>query len=106
MARMEPPTMTAEPMGSPGKMPPPGSPEEPAKADGAKASPEEAGVVLSDKHCVDCRNWSPETGECAKVEGTFDPEDACSAYFEPDHDESAETPKEEGAEVEAGMEKA
>ena len=76
--------------GASGKMPPPGSD---APQPGGKASPEEAGVVKADAHCIDCDNYSPDTGACSKVEGSFDPDDACSKYFEPvANDESNEAP--------------
>jgi hypothetical protein len=73
-----------------GKMPPPGMGQ---SAGGGKSSPEEAGVVRSDAHCIDCENYAPDTGSCAKVQGTFSPDDACSKYFEPvNDDESSESP--------------
>ena len=66
-------------------MPPPGgSPG--GKGDG-KASPEEACVVREDAHCIDCANYSPDTGECSKVEGSYAPEDACAHYFTPANDD-------------------
>jgi hypothetical protein len=55
--------------------------EEPKRE--GKASPEEAGVVKADRHCIDCANYSPDTGACSAVEGVFDPDDACIQYFEP-----------------------
>jgi hypothetical protein len=98
--RMPPPTQATESPESSGmgKMPPPGSPEPGAKPEGAKATSEEVGAVLSDKHCVDCANWNPDSGECSKVEGVWDPESGCAKFFEPEHDESAETPVDEAAE--------
>jgi hypothetical protein len=76
--------------GSGGKMPPPGSD---APQSGGKASLEEAHVIPADKHCIDCENYSPDTGDCSKVVGTHDPDDACYDFFEPvADDESSEQP--------------
>lgn len=52
------------------------------KTDTGKASPDEAIVIRSDSHCIDCRNYDPQTGQCEKVAGVFDPSDACAKYFE------------------------
>jgi hypothetical protein len=97
MARMPPPgsdsgiAMSAPvPKSAPsGRMPPPGTPE---KVAGAKASRDEAGFVGAENHCIDCAMYDVETGDCAKVEGVFQPDDACAKFFEavPD-DESQES---------------
>lgn len=92
-------------------MPPPGmddsgpvaiSPKKPGAApddsggdDAGKMSPEEAHVVRADQHCKDCANYAAESGDCSKVSGTWDPEDACIREFkalggdsEPDADDT------------------
>lgn len=84
--------------GGNGRMPPPGSDAKPA---GAKASRDEAGYVAQDAHCIDCSNFSPDTGECSKVEGTFDADAACVHYFEPTDEESSESPQQEASEDES-----
>lgn len=77
--------------GDGGKMPPPGGKVGPE--DSGKASPDDAGVIRAAMHCIDCENYSPDTGSCAKVEGSFEPDDACLKYFEPvQDDESNEAP--------------
>lgn len=63
------------------RMPPPGQDLQHSSA--GKASPEEAGVIRSGEHCIDCQHYDASTGECEKVEGTFDPSDGCVKYFEP-----------------------
>ena len=101
--RMPPPGLTivvAHPKeGGPGKRMEPPTGDEP-KGDG-KSSPEEAGVVRADEHCVDCAHYDPTSGDCAKVSGSFDPQDACMQYFEkigadePDADEEGGPPDED-----------
>lgn len=77
-------------------MPPPGMADKPM-GDG-KASPEEAHVIRADAHCIDCRNYDPTSGDCSEVAGSFDPQDACSEYFdaigsdEPDDDDMGGAP--------------
>jgi hypothetical protein len=86
---------------SSGKMPPPGTPPPDPNA---KHSPDEAAVVRSDQHCVDCENYSVDTGECKEVEGTFSPDDACAHYFTPvadNDDEQAESEPQSGGVDEA-----
>ncbi len=92
MARMSPPGESPSlviavghdgPRSSSGKMPAPG---ENAPQEGGKASAQDAGAVMSDAHCVDCANWHPDTGECDKVEGVWEPEAACVKFFTPLHD--------------------
>ena len=74
-----------------GKMPPPGMEDKPQTQ--TEASLEDAGVIKADRHCIDCENYAPDTGACSKVEGSFDPDDACVRYFEPvADDESGEGP--------------
>jgi hypothetical protein len=51
--------------------------------DAGKASPHKAIVITADSHCKDCQNYHSDTGECDKVQGSFEPEDACHAYFSP-----------------------
>lgn len=89
--RMAPPGMeTAAPKPPAARMAPPGQMEQPT---GAKAAPEEAMVIRADAHCIDCRNYDPTSGECSKVDGSFDPQDACAEFFdaigsdEPDGDD-------------------
>lgn len=72
-----------------GKMPPPGTDLNAPKAgaDG-KVSPEDAQVYREGQTCVQCENYDPNSGECAKVSGSFSPQDGCLKYFEPmDSDE-------------------
>lgn len=85
--RMPPPGMTV--IGAPpmedapkksGRMPPPGMQDKP-EGD-VKASAEEAEVIRADEHCLDCKNYDPTSGDCAKVSGSFDPQDACAEFFE------------------------
>ena len=104
MPPMPPPTLKKKPavqiaIGIPkpgakddGPMPPPGMPDEPddpaappddAGGAGAKHSTEEAHVVREGHNCSDCLNWDATSGECAKVEGTFEGSDLCIRYFEP-----------------------
>lgn len=101
--RMPPPGLTVV-IGHPkgdmpkpgGRMQPPGMQDGPTGS--GKASPEDAGVVRSDEHCIDCKNYDPTSGECAKVDGSYDPQDGCKDYFdkiggdEPDADESGGMP--------------
>ena len=67
--------------GDSGKMPPPG--EKVGPEGSGKVSADEAGVIRDTMHCIDCANYSPDTGSCAKVEGSFSPDDAYLKYFEP-----------------------
>lgn len=100
----KPPRPPAKFGGGP-KMAPPKPPEEEnpeASAEGGKASREDALFVSSDKHCGNCSNYSQQDGSCAKVDGQFDPEDACLRYFQAGSSEQ-ETPEEEATEV-PGME--
>jgi hypothetical protein len=94
--------------GSPGgKMAAPGSD---APQMGGKASLEEAHVIPADKHCIDCENYDPSTGDCSKVVGTHDPDDACYDFFEPvadnegneqpDADDAAQPPMASGGDGE------
>jgi len=62
------------------RMPPPGMPD---KDPNGKASRDEAGFVGAEQHCVDCEIYDVQTGDCSKVEGSMDPQDGCSAYFQP-----------------------
>lgn len=61
----------------------PPSPDGSGNGGAGKASPHKAIVITADSHCKDCQNYHPDTGECDKVEGSFEPEDACHAYFTP-----------------------
>lgn len=67
-----------------GRMPPPGSSgaKDPSTGE-PKATPEEAGVVLDNEHCVDCANYEMTSGYCHKVDGTYSPQDGCARYFTP-----------------------
>jgi hypothetical protein len=74
----------------PSKSGPPGddkpdTPDEstPKPEDGGKVSPEQAVVLRAGEECHMCQNYAPESGECSKVEGYFDPEDRCIKYFTP-----------------------
>lgn len=97
----------APPVEMKSKMAPPGM-EEKKPGDG-KVSPEDAEVVRSDAHCIDCTNYDPTSGECSKVQGSFDPQDACAEYFsainsdEPDDDNMGGAPDMD--EDDAGMAK-
>lgn len=73
----EKPSMPTMPMKS--KMAPPGMED---KKPMGKASPEDAQVIRADMHCLDCHNYDPTSGECSKVEGSFDPQDGCVKFFE------------------------
>lgn len=53
------------------------------EAGGKKASPDKAIVIKADAHCISCSNYDPQSGNCEEVDGVFEPEDACHAYFEP-----------------------
>ncbi len=81
-----------------GKMPPPGADDKPMSDSDGKVSPEEATIIRSDEHCIDCKNYDPTSGECAKISGSFDPQDACVKFFEaigndePDADDTGGTP--------------
>jgi hypothetical protein len=117
MAMMPPPGMKKKPavtiavgIGKPKGMPPPGSlkdeppaPDEvPAEGGEKKVSAEDALVVRADKHCDSCANYDAASGDCAKVDGYFDPSDACLRYYEPvSDDEGAEDPAEEAGETPA-----
>ena len=48
---------------------------------GGKASPEEAGVVTDEQHCGECSNWHHDSGECDKVDGSYQSADGCAKYF-------------------------
>lgn len=48
---------------------------------GGKASREKALFIPASHHCGECVNYSPESGECSKVDGMFQPEDACLRMF-------------------------
>lgn len=48
---------------------------------GGKASEDDAGVVRADQLCGGCSQWTRETGDCAKVEGSFGAGDGCRKYF-------------------------
>lgn len=88
--KMPPPSATMDqPSPMPSKMRPPGAPEPESKpaGEGQKVSPEDAGVVRNNEHCIDCSNYSPESGDCSKVEGYFDAQDSCVNYFDPIGDE-------------------
>ncbi len=66
-------------------MPPPAPPtmEQQETPGEGKVSREEALVVEASKHCSDCAHYNQGDGSCAKVDGQFEPEDACLRYFEP-----------------------
>lgn len=58
-----------------------GEPKAPEDEASGKESPEEAIVLRSgDKICGTCAHFMG--GECAKVEGQFEPEDRCLRYWE------------------------
>jgi hypothetical protein len=67
-------------------MPPPSMPKDPTDdsdpAGGKEGVLEKAGVIRAADHCQACQNWTPETGDCSKLPGSFEPEDACLKYFE------------------------
>lgn len=76
----------------------PGEGGDPSADSGDGKSPdklERAGVIRADKHCQTCENWSPETGDCKELPGSFDADDACLVFYEGmndagDDDEAAE----------------
>jgi hypothetical protein len=99
------------PKGGPGKsdtrrMPPPGldhvEEHDTAGAgagdEGAKATREKALVIPDDHHCKDCANWTPESGDCSKVEGNFTPDSACLRYFAHLNEEDEKGGDDEGPE--------
>ena len=58
---------------------------------GGKVSREKALVVPEDHHCSECLNYDATSGECSKVEGIFEAQDACLRYFkhaQPEDEES------------------
>lgn len=64
------------------KISPPKPPTDDSQPDtGGKVSREDCVFIPAGKHCGSCQKYSAETGECSKVEGVFDPEDACVRYF-------------------------
>lgn len=73
---------------SDGKPKPPGmAPEMPdmdEKPDdgGGKASRADALVIPETHRCDSCANYDTTSGECAKVEGYFEPGAACLRFFE------------------------
>jgi hypothetical protein len=64
---------------------------------GAEATREKALFIPADHHCKDCANWTPDTGECSKVEGVMDPEDCCARYFQHLNPEDEQNGDDEGA---------
>jgi hypothetical protein len=79
--------------GKPGRMPPPGMKDE--QGDG-KASAEEAGVVLDSMHCIDCKNYHADSGDCDLVSGSLSPQDGCKWFeeaSEPDADDQQGAPQ-------------
>lgn len=80
-----------------------------AGAAGAKHTEAEAHVLREDKHCKSCLNWSGADGSCAKVEGVFEPEDACVRYWEaggtgePDSDDTGGPPDNDADDTGTGM---
>ena len=105
---MAPPGMKKKPglviavgVGKPkgGPMKPPGMdddemPDSPTdeKSDGSKVPREKALVIEEDHRCSNCEHYDATSGECAKVEGYFDPGAACLRYFEPMGDEDSDEP--------------
>ena len=75
-------------------MPPPSLPDSKQAAEDGHASKgggdtpadpetlERAGIVRADKHCQNCENWDPSTGNCSVLGPGFAPDDACLRYFE------------------------
>lgn len=55
---------------------------------GGKMSADKALSVREDQHCRNCKNYEPMDGSCEKVEGQWNPEDACWVNFEPNGDQS------------------
>ena len=109
MGKMPPPggdspglaIMIGVPHGKDGKMPPPGMEDKPQGS--GKASPDDAKVVHADQHCIDCQQYHPDTGDCDKVDGSFDPQDGCHMYFtEVADDEGAEGEPAEGGSDDQG----
>lgn len=96
-------------LGGPGRkntsMPPPGddSPK-PAMKEGTdngagkKVSVADAHKVGADQHCSQCQHYMGASGECEKVDGVWDPEDACVKYFTPASGGDEESPEEDASE--------
>ncbi len=96
-----PPDADAPPMGAAGGAPGDEEGEE-------KASPDKAIVIRADAHCKNCENYEPTTGECHEVEGVFDPDDACHAFYEgmgeePDADDMGGAPDADADDQKAAM---
>lgn len=101
----------------PPSMPPPedGAPAKPKMGDdsnkpatpGKKASIAAAHKVGADQHCSNCTNYQAQSGECDKVQGMWEPDDACVRYFTPasggegsPDEEAGESPEYEASEQE------
>lgn len=56
--------------------------EEEGEGESSKSTPESAAVIRATEHCGMCAHWQPDQS-CEKVDGKFEAEDACYAYFEP-----------------------
>lgn len=83
--------ISAGPKGAPDD--PNAPPDDPNGGGGEKHELESAGVIREDKHCKACENYDPSSGDCAKLPGSFSPEDACLKHFEAiGDDENAEPP--------------
>jgi hypothetical protein len=70
-----------------------------------KVGRDQAGFIEAARSCANCEYWHSHSGECDKVDGTFDPNDRCEVFFEPvqrtaslggmpPHQESLELPPE------------
>lgn len=115
MARSDPPggkprlKISIEPIadGKPGRMAPPGNGM--GAPSGGKETPTPDDITRSNEHCIDCENYNPQDGSCAKWDGSFDPQDACKKYFsalsdqdqEPDADDQG-GPSDQDADDQAG----
>ena len=101
-------------------MPPPGTPDKkPAVTIGIGVEPKKpgegeepkdggkdmdklarAGVIREDRRCQNCENWTPETGDCKELPGSYAAGDACLTFFEPMGD--SQDPNEAGEGEEEG----
>jgi hypothetical protein len=70
---------------------------------GAKASRDDAGFIPAGQICGACENFTKQTGDCSKVEGTFQAHDTCKVYFEASNGAGEMPGENEGLESTPGM---
>ena len=49
--------------------------------DTGKVSRESAHPVMENEHCKDCTMYQADSSSCSKVDGSWQPDDACVRYF-------------------------